>query len=913
MKPGNRQQTITTKVLQPPGALVIERPRLLEAVAQGQMRRLSLIKAPAGFGKTSLAIAWAERLARSGHLVAWFSIDTDDNEPTQFLYYLCHAIRRACNGAGGPALDLMHESSLISPQAVISTLINDLAEIDDEVCLFLEDYHCVTDATIHGMVGFLLRHAPPHFHLIVVTRSEPPLPVAELRAQNKLFEIDTEALRFTVEEVQRFFEYEGLGRLDQTELRLLLQRSEGWPAVLRIVASTVAQSGATLGQYARQPSGMLTPIGAYLAEMVDSLPQEMASFMLRTAILDRLSAPLCQAVTQHPSSRELLESIAQRQLLLSPLDHNGRWFRYHTLLAEYLRQRLETELGQETALLHRRAAHWYAMQEQWTDAVQHAIAAGDKEQAAIWVTNCAMELVKKGELLTLLGWQRLFPKMRHPIKLRLALAWGMALAVRLDEAFRLLDDIEGELRDEPSPENTALASECMAIRSCAIALGDDTHNALSVAEACLSLSDDPWAANVASNVARYGYLKSAKLSKFYSTPWIPYSLDEDKRNLFASVYRRCIQGVAELQQLRLATAERHYLDAVALAEQHVGPHSVAAALPISLLAQIRYEQGRMDEAERLLLDRIQILNSAGWLECVLSAYVVLVRSAAVRMNFARAYTLLEQAENLGLSRRWGRLTAAALFERVRLLCLEGRISESLASLERLDHLAAEYSAPSLCAWSDVHRYCAFARARVSMAQGDINGANSILKSLQHEANEAHNYYFGVRVTIDLAAGYLRSGQRDEAVAAIRKVLNAGLQSGLHQIFLDQGPEFGTLLSNVRDDAVRAKDSAAIASYIDHLIEDCRVRYQPKLIATSAPANSELLSLREIDILDLIAQGRSNKEIARVLSIAPETVKSHVKNIFSKLNVEKRAQAVSRAQNLGLLATPHSDYSAAVAV
>ena len=678
MRAGKHPQAIATKVLPPRCVGLIERPRLLELV-----KPLSVIKAPAGFGKTSLAVAWADRLLQSGNSVAWFSIDANDNEPTQFLFYVSHALHRAYDGAGRLAIDLIQETSLIRPHAIISTLINDLAEIDEEVCLFLEDYHWVSDPAIHDAVEFLLRHTPSHFHLVLVTRTEPPLPLAGLRAQNQLLEIDSWALRFDQEETRRFLEHEGLGPVNPAELRLLHERTEGWPAALRIVASTSSQSGQNFGQYVRQLSGTLRPIGAYLAEMVDGLLSDIAMFMLRTAVLDRFSAPLCQAVTQDRSGQEFLKSIASRQLLLVPLDHDGRWYRYHTLMTAYLRQRLEAELGgEEIATLHHRASHWYASQELWTEAVQHAIAAGDKKQAADWIKNCAMALVKKGDMLTLLGWQRLFPMARSPTELKLAIAWGMGLAIRLEETLELLRQIESDIGEESSPESAAIACECATIRSVVIALKDDSEDALSLAEDCLSRSNDPWTANVASNVVRYGYLKAGDLDKFYATPWIPYSLDEDRRNLFASVYRRCLQGLAEIQQLHLSVAEGYFLDAVALAEQHVGPNSAAAALPLSLLAQIRYEQGRIDEAEGIVFDRLPILRATAMLDCVLSTYFVLVRLAGLRRNPSRAYSLLEQAENLGLTRRWGQLVAVALLERVRLSCLEGKISESAAYLDR---------------------------------------------------------------------------------------------------------------------------------------------------------------------------------------------------------------------------------------
>jgi LuxR family maltose regulon positive regulatory protein len=903
MLAGGHPQTIATKLLPPRCVGLIERPRLVELVTEVQSRRLSVVKAPAGFGKTSLAAEWVERLSQSGNLVAWFSIDANDNQPTQFLFYLSHALRHAHDGVGSPAIALILETSMISPPAIISTLINGLAEIDEEVCLFLEDYHCVSDPAIHDAVEFLLRHAPSNLHVVIATRTEPPLPLAALRAQNLLLEIDVAALRFDLEETRQFLEHEGLGSLDPAQLRLLHERTEGWPAVLRIVAATASQSGENFSQYVRQLSGSSRPIGAYLADMVDGLPGDMASFMLRTAVLDKFSVDLCKAVTQHKSSGEFLESIANRQLLLVPLDREGHWYRYHHLLSAYLRHRLEAELGEEEiATLHRRASHWYASEELWTEAIQHAIAAGDTEQAASWIKNCAMTLVKKGDLLTLLGWQRLFP-MARAIELKLAVAWGMALVIRVNETLELLQQIESDLGDQHSPENAAIACECATIRSVALVLGDDTQRALPIAEDCLGRSNDPWTTNVASNVVRLGSLKAGDLDKFYATPWIPYSLDEDRRNVFASVYRRCLQGLAEVQQFRLTAAERYYFNAVALAEQNVGPDSVAAALPISLLARIRYEQGRVDEAEGMVFDRLPILSTAAMLDCVLSAYFVLVRLAAFRKNFSRAYTLLDQAENLGFARRWGRLVAGTLMERVRLCCLEGRISESVACLDRLNRIAEEHPAPKLCAWSDIHRYNALARAHIALAQNEPQSAISILKNLVREADDAHNYYYGLRIGTHLAMADFRAGERVNAQIALRKVLDMGMKEGLYQTILDQGPEMGTLLSSVRENAARSGDPADFVSYVDRLIEGYGARYQSQGNESATSAVEEPLSAREGNVLDLIAEGRSNKEIARILSIAPETVKSHVKHIFIKLNVERRAQAVSRAQSLGLVGTP----------
>lgn len=900
----SKQHLLATKVLLPrPAAGLIERPRLLGLIVQVQAKQLTVIKAGAGFGKTSLAVAWAEQLEQSGNSVAWLALDSDDDQPTRFLFYVSHALRHVCAGVGDAAIRLMLETSLVQPHTIVSLLINDLTDADNEVYLFLDDYHSVTDPAIHDAVSFLLRHAPSQFHLVLITRVEPSIPLAGLLASNQLLEIDASAMRFDLSEIRWFLEHEKFGALAAPEVALLHAKTEGWPAVLRIVTAT-SQSGQELGPYVRNLSAALRPIGAYLAEMLDGLPQDIVQFMLRTAILDRLSAPLSQAVTGMGTSQDLLKAIEARQLLLAPLDQEGQWYRYHPLLAEHLRQKLATQFGDEIPLLHRRAYRWYASHGLWTEAVQHAIAADDTEQAVSWIENCAMTLVKRGDLLTLLGWQRLFPTelMRGQLKVRLAIAWGMALAMRFEEALKLVAEIEQDVTEKDLPEAEALRCECQTISATAIALKDDSQTALSLAEACLKQSVDPWTANVASNVARFGHWKAGNLKGFYGTPWIPFSLDQAKWNVFASVYRLCLQGLVEFQQLRLRVAERCFLDAMRQAEQHVGANSVAAALPASLIGELRYEQGRIDEAEATIIDRIPLINAAGMLECALRAYVVLARVAAARMKLDRAHALLEQAESLGHGRQWGRLIAAVLMERLRLCLAEGRITEGDAHLGRLERLSAKYPASTRCAWTDIHYYTALARAQLASAENRLPDTIVILTALRQEAEVAHNHYSALGLAAQLSVTLLRANEPADASRMFRGVLSAAAPAGIYRTILDQGPAVGILLSRFQEDAHRTGHSRELLPYVESLAGRWQELHHPARAPglTSVPAAP--LSPRERGILELIGHGQSNKEIARDLGIAPETVKSHVKNIFVKLAVERRVQAVSRAQSLGLVQT-----------
>jgi LuxR family maltose regulon positive regulatory protein len=878
---------------------LVARPRLLAILSELPAKRLSVIKAPAGFGKTSLAATWAEKLEQSGVGVAWLTIDSDDDEATRFLFYVSQALHHACPNVGAGAIGLILENNLIDPTAILSSLINDLAEIEDDVYLFLEDYHWLSASRIHQTVAYFLKHAPSHCHVVLTTRTEPPLPLATLRAQNQLIEIDSAALRFDMQETQTFLDSTKPGVLELPDVQLLQRKTEGWPAALRIISSMRSQSESGLKEYVHNLTGSQRPIAAYLAEMLDGLPVELVDFMLRTAILDRLSGPLCEAVTGLSSSRAILTSLAQRQMLLTPLDNDGVWFRYHTLLAEYLKQRLEADRGIEVPELHGRAAFWYASHELWTEAVQHAIAAGASDRAIGWINNCAMTLIKRGDLFTLLEWQRQFPElMRGQCEVRLAIAWGMSLAQRFDEALKLATDIEGDIAAMKPPESDLLC-ECQAIRSVAFALKDDTERALSLAQDCVNRSSDPWTANVASNVVRFSHMKAGNLKQFHATPWIPYSVEEDRRNVFASVYRHCLNGLAEERQIRLAAADGHYREGLRIAEQDVGPNSIAAALPASLIARIKYEQGQLDEAEAWVIDRASLISAGTMLECVWSAYFVTARVAIARKNFERARTLLERAENQGVAQDWGRLSAGAIAEQARLYLNDGRLDQATACVDRLERLARKHPASKPCAWSEIEWYHKLARAHLLEQQARPDEAISVLQQLQREAEAMQHRQFLIRVAIRLSAVQFDAGKVAEAMNRFHRVLAACAAAGLYQTVLDEGPVISKLLQTTRESG---KVKADLIPYVDRLVAGLRRGGQDHLAQTSGARILSALSPRETDILTLIAEGLSNKEIARDLDIGPETVKSHLKSVFTKLGVEKRAQAVSRAQTLGLVTT-----------
>jgi LuxR family transcriptional regulator, maltose regulon positive regulatory protein len=891
-------QLLATKILRPrPATGLIERQRLNELATQVPEKQLAIIKAGAGFGKTSLALSWAQSLEKNGHRVAWFSIDAEDNEPTHFLFYFAHALRHACVELGSEAVSLIGEGPLGLPQTITSALINDLTNVDDEVVLFLDDYHLLTDPEIHKVMSFFIKRAPYNFHLVLTTRSAPDLAVTKIRAQNQLLELDELALRFTLDETGEFLERAGLNRLEMRDVRALHAKTEGWPAILRIIACTKFSSTADLKEFISRLSGSARPISLYLQEMLNALPVDMVQFLLRTSILDRFSASLCAAVTNVQASGDLLESIEQRQLLLMPLDNEGRWYRYHPLLAGYLRERLEAEHGDEIASLQLRAALWFAAQEMWAEAVQYAIWAGDIKQAADWAEKAAMGLVKRGDMLTLLGWPL---ALGGQIRSRLAIAWGLTLAMRFDEALRLVGEIEVDLDRPDQVSSDALSSECDVIKSVVIALQDNSEKALAIAEACLAQGlKDPWNANVASNVARFGYWKAGDVRSFYAAPWAPFSAEESKWNVFASVYRLCLEGLMEMDQARADRADQYYDEAMGLAEQHVGPNSVCATFPASLIALRHYHHGDLKAAEDLVIDRMPLIRAAGMLECVAPAYECLIKIAAYRNNIVHAFALIEEAESLAEERGWGRLLAMTQLWRLRFFLDEGRVSEASACLDRLEKLEAAYPAPVRCAWTSIRLIAKVGRASMAVANNQLHEAIQLLTSARQEAIEAKQLHRALLIAVQLSTTLLQARDSVAAHRVFQDAMRAAAAGKMGQLVLDGGPQIGELLASFQD-SPRNKPNPELISYAEELMMRWRQRHEPQAVEKDKLSVAELLSTRERNIISLIARGQSNKEVARDLGISPETVKSHMKHIFEKLEVEKRTQAVARAQSLGLV-------------
>lgn len=888
---GPQDTFLRTKIRAPrPPRDAIHRSRLDAIRAAVLHARLTTLTAPGGFGKSTLAAAWVAHWQALGHSCAWLSLAHEDDEPARFLYCLVQAMQQLGQGVGDAALPLLQGRALTAPRAVLSLLINDLEQFDGEAVVVLDDYQWVHDKGIHDAVAFLVAHAPSQFHLLITSRVLPPLSLVRLRAHGEWLDVDAALLRFDEDETTRFLTSACLHAPTAVQIATLHAGTEGWAAALRLAALSQGHTG----MLEAAGSGASPVFSSLIEDLLESLPAPTRHFMAQTAVLERLNTDLCNAVCHSEDAAAHIELLEQHNLLVDPSEGESKWLRYHQLLREYLLGSLTQHLAVDQNLMHRRAAQWFANQSAWTDAVRHALKGGDTGQAIDWLARCCMALVKSGDLLTLLSWRRQFPAalLNTQKQVQLAVAWGLTLAMRFTEAEPLLNDIESAAQPEPpaGPGPSAPVGDCLAIRAVIAALQDDSVKAGEVARLWHERfnSGDTFTLNVMSNVMRYVHWKHGNLVGVYEQPWVTALHDEDHNNAFSAVYKHTLLGCVELQKARLGLAERHAREALRHAQMDARVESVSLALATPLLAMLHYQCGRCDEAAALLLPMLPLIDNTAMFESAMLAYRVLVRVARLQGRNAAAFELMERAEVIGYNRGWDRLVGAMLLERIKLLLAEGRLDEANATVIRLTRLAANTSMVPVCSLSELVVFRDVGLACLALADQRLDDARNLLAPLLEAARSTGQDLRALQIGTCLAVLHMAQGAPDACFAELRCVLQAALRSGAIRSVLDEGDEVVGMLPRF----LISKDcDTELGDFVRRLLADNRAHQT----SHGAPGLNSVLTERETNVIRLVAQGHSNKEIARAMNISAETVKTHLKKIFEKLGVQQRAQAVQMAR------------------
>ncbi len=867
-----------------PQPKIVPRPRLMERMNEGLQRKLTLISAPAGFGKTTLVSEW---IASCDNLVAWLSLDEGDNDLTRFLAYLVAALRTIAANVGEGVLGVLQSPQPPPTESILTALINEITTIPGDFVLVLDDYHVIDAKPVENALTYLLEHPPPQMHLVIATREDPQLPQARLRAQGQLTELRATDLRFTSSEAAEFLNRMMGLDLSAEDITALETRTEGWIAGLQLAAISMRGRKDTTS-FIKSFTGSHRFVLDYLVEEVlQQQPESTRTFLLRTSILDRLCGPLCDAVLLDPSGsgQETLERIERANLFIVPLDNERRWYRYHHLFAELLRQRLNQSVASskgdgESRLteLHIRASQWYEDNGLEIEAFHHAAAANDVERAERLIEGDGIPRHFRGTVTSILDWLGSLPATVLDARPSLWCRYASLLLVngQTNGVEEKLQAAEAALKGTGADDKTRnLIGQIAGSRATLALTRYQVDAMLAQSRRALEyLHPDSLSSRAKANwTLGYAYLLSGNRAAARQALAEAISLSQASRDVFTTIIASI--GLGNVQELenQLHLAAQTYQHVLQLAGDH--PLQIIYEAHLGL-ARVLYEWNDLDGAER---QGQQSLQLALQYESVIDRFIVcevfLARLRLAQGDVAGAAAMLDRAGQSARQRNFVHRIPEIAATQVLMLLRQGNLAAAA-------HLTETHQLP-------------ISRARVHLAEGNTSAALAVLESWrqQMEAKGWADEQFKVMVL--QAVAHHAHGEKDEAAQALGDALALAQPGGVMRIFIDEGEPMAELLSE-------AAARGMAPDYIGKLLAAFEAeKQQSKAQPYRPPAQPliEPLSQREMEILHLIARGLSNGEIGERLFLALSTVKGHNRNIFDKLQVKNRTEAVARARELGL--------------
>ncbi len=893
---------LTTKLHPPrPRARLVPRSQLVERLQQGVGGALTLLSAPAGFGKTTLLAQWR---ASTRAPVAWLSLEPEDNELTRFLTYLIAALQTLDPHLGAPALALLRPPQPTERETVLTVLANDLLRWQGEdFALVLDDYHVVEAPAIHQALTSLVEHLPPQMHLIIVTRADPPLPLARLRARGQLSELRAAELRFRAAEAGIFLE-EVMGlHLAQEDVATLQAHTEGWIAGLQLAALSL-QGRANASDVLSAFSGSHRFVLDYLSEEVLSRqPTAVQTFLLSTSILERLSGSLCDAVTGQGESQAMLEALERANLFVAALDDERGWYRYHHLFADLLRSRLHQAMPALVPELHRRASTWYEQQDLVSDALHHARLAPDLDRAMRLVEQQTHELVFRGQAHTVLNWLASLPEglvRTHP-RLCLSQALLLLFSGHLGEALRCLQEAE-QLASHltPADEEPVFLNQVATVQAYIHFFQGDLARSVALAQqASDQLVERPVHVREATGlIAAHSGLLSGDVRRVgeQRVARLPSPLSVGRDVFAMEVFVHLTGILLQARLLRLQGRLRQAAATYGQMTQFQGEHEGALLHPGYCfgLGELRYEWNDLEAAERLLQQGREVLGGPLTLaaDAIAQGYATLARLYQARNDNTGALAIVEAFANLAFARQFAPAPLAFVEAvRAQLELMGGHLAAAVHWAE-----ASGLSVSDEPCYPREREYLTFARVRIAQGRQEPAGpflseALRLLARLRADAEEKARLGSTLEILLLQALALSALGKGTEALAVLERALTQAEPQGYIRLFVDEGEPLVALLR-------QAYAHGITPDYVATLLSAAGA----PALAARAPAGSllEPLTERELEILQLLVAGLSNAAMARELVITVGTVKSHVNHIYGKLGVQSRSQAIARAHTLHLL-------------
>jgi len=880
----------------------VARPHLVERLNAGLgasttdfTHRLTLVSAPAGSGKTSLITAWLSdfRSANPDFRLGWLSLDGGDNDPHRFFAHLVASLRTVDPQFGQEALRLLERAQSPPVESLVTSLINSIARTSSPVILVLDDYHAITELVVHETVGFLLDRQPPHMHLVITARHDPPLPLSRLRGRGQMTEIRQSDLRFIPEEATAFLNQSMGLQLTPSEVGALEERTEGWITGLQLAAlSMQGRDAAAITRFIVAFSGRYHFILDYLTdEVLKRQTPPIQTFLLQTAILDRLCGSLCDAIldnTDLPPSKEMLEQIEAANLFTVPLDDEREWYRYHHLFAELLRMRLQEMQPGLVPELHRRAAAWYERQGFSSEAVQHALATGDDALAAEVIERAILRIAtwSRADVAMMQRWLAALPDSSVQPRpwLRLFSSRILYVSGQPELASRTLRALEAWLQDHPmAPDAGRIMSLVVVDRASYAAVLGNVQEAKELVRQSLAhvSKDDPISRLRAPAILGMAHARAGEVSEAHEAFSQAAEIALAAGLGFAAVPFLCNLADVQIAQAQLRQAMETC--------ERAGQLTVIDGVPVSVAGFVRLEMGKilyewndLHAAERHLLEGLELLSQGGISESFGSGHALLAQIRQALGDHEGALAAAQQAVRIAQRENVPRLAGLTCAYQARIWLAQGQID--LASRWAHDY-RQDGETEYLREFEDL------TLARVLLAEGQSAGALVLLDARLSPARAASRMSAVIEIQA-LRAQALPTP--DEAMDALKQALDPAEPQGYVRLFLDLGKPMQSLLK-------RAAARGIAPRYVSRLL----AAFGPNAETSARPPQPlvEPLTDREMEVLRLLSEDLSNASIGRRLFISLPTVKSHTSSIFGKLGVHSRHAAVARAQALGILPTP----------
>jgi LuxR family maltose regulon positive regulatory protein len=890
----------------------------------GFARKLTLISAPAGFGKTTLLSEWIADLKTSecSRLcsVSWLSLDEGDNDLIRWFSYLIAALQTTNQEIGKSAAGMLPAPQLPQTETVINTLLNEIAAVEQNIILVLDDYHLINAQLIHQSLTYLLDHLPKNLHLVIATRADPPIPLSRLRASRQLLELREHDLRFTYAEATALLNQIMDLNLPTQDIRDLEARTEGWIAGLQLAVLAMQGNLAKPEQadkhaFIQSFTGSNRFILDYLGEEVlNQQTEEVQVFLLQTSILDRLTAPLCDyliivkeisdATDAHtpsplppaPSSQDILDYLEHTNLFLIPLDDQREWYRYHTLFADLLRKRLETTWPELVPSLHQRASQWFSNLGFIAQAIDHALAAEDFSGAADLIEGVTEATMMRSQLTTFLHWVEGLPEevlLTRPL-LCAYQSWAMLVSGQP------LGRVEARLKAAEDADSAGLfTGEVTAFRAMIAALQGNAALSIELSHQALEIipNESLFLRSIVADNLGITHLLQGDIEAAIHYLNEAAKLGQEVGNVMSAVAALSNLAGLCMVQGQLRKAETIYLQALEYATDEHGDHLPIAGKALLGLGELAREWNDLDTAWRYINEGLTLFGQYGEIGSILG-YISLARIKQGKGDLKAAHNYVNKARQLAVSFDTTDMDDLLVDTcEIWLWLIEGKV-EAADQWARARGLY-EHEFPKTeddPSYLDIHELELAVLARLYVNQGKIDRALVVLQPLLQAARQTGRIRSVIRLMAQQSVAYFSTSDEEQALSILSQALSLAEPEGFVRTFLDEGEMMVQLLYLAMERDIEKE-------YIGKLLASVELpaaARQPTAIVDPSSGWIEPLSRREIEVLQLIAEGLTNREIADRLVISLSTVKGHTAKIYGKLNVNSRTQAVAKARQLGLL-------------